>query len=488
MANKDNGDALVIKPGDRTSRDKPVLANAKPAAPPVTVAKAGRDPAKVWNEKFEQGALKPRQVIAVADVLAIGEKFEEAVALLKADLRQGVLVAPCVFDALALALQSSGGSPEEIERVRMSSIDLSPKLPQSYLSAAKGLDELGKHEQAIELCKRAAAIEPNAADAYADSLAYLVKSKDVDTDAVQWAASNLLQRDWINDQSPLKAQAQQAVQNVILKLKAAGRTSDADRLSAALRGHGERDLVIELVWSDPADLDLEVTEPTGAVCSPSIPQSTGGGVWHGDQVLATDRAQAYQESYVAAEAFSGSYEIRVRTVWGKPMGGKATIRVTRHLGTPNQAQELHRIEFGSDGIANLKIRLDDGRRTEITSVPPPAPRHTVAAAGTSPDRVFNLLRSMSEPAYNTATTKTPMAGGTSAAGAMPTQMLDFQPDIGPEIIHQNKLMNATNTGADMQGSAVVSSDRKSIKWSLSPVFQTASAQPEVNLTTIPGGK
>jgi hypothetical protein len=488
-ANKVGDDALVIRPGGRKD-NKPLLASAKPTVKPVaptpaTVVKADRNAAQVWNDAVDKGMFRPRQVIAVADVLAICERFDEVVALLKADLRQGILVQPCVFDALALAMQSSGGAPEEIERVRMSGIDLEPKNPQSYLTAAKGMHDLGKHEQAVALCKRAAIIEPNAADAYADSLAYLVKAKEVDTDAVQWAAGNLLRRDWATDQSPLQAQAQQAVQDVIVKLKAAGRTAEADRLSGALRGQVQRDLVIELVWSDPADLDLEIIEPTGAICSPSNPQSTGGGVWHGDRVLAKDRAQAYQESYVAAEAFTGSYEVRVRTVWGKPMGNKATIRVTRHQGTANQAQELHRVEFSTDGIANLKIRLDDGRRTEITSVPAPAPRRTVAATGTSPDRVFNLLRSMSEPSFNAAS-KTPMAGGTSAEGEMPGQMMDFTADIGPEIVHQNRMQNAT--GADMQGQAVVSADRKSIKWSMSPVFQTATAQPEVNLSTIPGGK
>jgi tetratricopeptide (TPR) repeat protein len=491
---KDNGEVLVINPGDRNNRgnqNPDLLAKAKAETKPVDPApKAfvmGDLKPKDLQDAVEKGLLKPRQVIAVADVLAIGEKFEEAASFLKANLRQGILVDPCVFDALALALQTSGAAPEEIERVRMSQIDMEPKNPQAYLSAAKGMHELGRHEQAVALCKRAAAIEPNAADAYADSLAYLVKAKDVDTDAVEWATGNLLRRDWAIDQSPLQAQAQQAIQAVIAKLKASGRTSEAQRLETAVHGQAQRDLVIELLWSDPADLDLEVTEPTGAICSPTIPQSTGGGIWHGDQVLAQDRTKAYQETYVAAEAFTGSYEIRVRTVWGKPMGGKATIRLTRHQGTPNQSQELHRIEFGADGIANLKVRLDDGRRTEITSVPPPAARRVVATTGTSPDRVFNLLRSMSEPAFN-ASSKTPIAGGTSASGAMTTQAMDFTPDIGPEIIHQNKLLNTTNTGTDLQGSATVSSDRKSIRWSLSPVFQTATSEPEVNLTTIPGGK
>lgn len=491
-ANKPGADALVIGPGNRGGKDPTQVAKAKPEPKkpvenPVVVAKGERKPAEVWNKAMNDGLLNPRQVIAVADALAIGEKFDEIVALLKANLRQGVLVQPCVFDALALALRASGGAPEEIERVYLSSIDFDPKNSQAFLAAAKGLNDLGKTEDAVALCKRAAAIEPNASDAYSDSLAYLVKAKAVDSDAVQWAADNLLRRDWSSEQSPLQVQAQQAIQDVVAKLKAAGRTSEADRLAGALRGHDNRDLVIELIWSDPADLDLEIHEPTGAICSPLYPQSTGGGVWRGDRVLSKDRAQAYQESYVAAEAFSGSYEVRVRTVWGKPLGGKATIRVTRQQGTPNQSQELHRVEFNSDGIATLKVQVDNGRRTEIATVPPPAPRRTEVATGTSPDRIFNLLRSMSEPSF-TASSKTPIAGGTSAAGGMNTQMMEITPDIGPEIIHQNKLSTGMSTGTDMQGQAVVSSDRKSIKWSLSPVFQTASNEPEVKLSSIPGGK
>jgi hypothetical protein len=189
---------------------------------------------------------------------------------------------------------------------------------------------------------------------------------------------------------------------------------------------------------------------------------------------------------VAAEAFPGSYDIRVRTVWGKPMGGKATVRITKHQGSPNQTQELHRVEFGTDGSATLKVRLDEGRRSELTAVPPPAPRRTVAANGTRPDRIFNLLRSMAEPTL--APSRTPLVGGTSADGAMTTQLMDMTPDVGPEVVHQNKQTLGMNTGTDMQSQATLAADRRSIKVSLAPVFQTATSEAEVKLSAIPGGK
>jgi hypothetical protein len=207
-------------------------------------------------------------------------------------------------------------------------------------------------------------------------------------------------------------------------------------------------------------------------------------------MMAKDRESKYQESYVAAEAFSGSYELRVRSAWGRPMGGKVTLRVTRHQGTPDQAQELHRLELASDGTAYLKVHLEGGRRTEAASVPPPVARRPerAAAAGTAPDRVYNLLRAMAEPAYS-GMTKQGMVGGTSASGPMAAQVANTASDIGMEVVHQNRLAtaNCLQTGTELVGQAVFSAERREIKMSLAPVFQTASDAPEVKLSLIPGG-
>ena len=209
VLDRPGANALVIRPGDRARN--PVAVAAKPEAPkadPVAVAKAPRDPEKVWNDAFEKNLLKPRQVIAVSDALALGDKFAEVAALLQADLRHGVLTEPCIFDALALALKASGGTPEERERVLLSGLDLDPKSPQSYMRAADAMNDMGKPDQALAFCKRAAALEPNAADPYAQSLVYLTSAKDVDGDAVQWAAGNLMRREWATDRELHQAKAE----------------------------------------------------------------------------------------------------------------------------------------------------------------------------------------------------------------------------------------------------------------------------------------
>jgi tetratricopeptide (TPR) repeat protein len=511
-AGRPGNDAIVIRPGERRE-PRPVVANAnQPKGTPnvheqvndllgdlragkddkgaAAVAKAPRDANKAWNDAFDKDRFRPRQVIAVADVLAIGDKFDEVTALLQADLRKGVLVQPCVFDALAIALKASGGTPEERERVLLSAIDLDPRDPKAYLQAADAMRKLGKPEKALAFCKRAATLEPNAADPYAKSLVLLASAKDVDTDAVEWAAGNLMRHEWLADRDAHLAQAQHALADAASRLRAAGRSADADRIQAAIVQDKQRDLVIDAVWADQADLDLEVAEPSGTVCSPREPQTTGGGMWRGDRLMSGELAEKYRESYTAAEGFSGSYEVRVRKVWGQPQGDKVTVRVTRHQGAANEAQELHRLTFGSDGVAYLKILLEDGRREHLATVPPPARRPTAAPA-VSQDRVYNLLRAMSEPAYS-GMTKAAMMGGTSAAGAAAAQVLDGPPDaVAAELVHQNKL-NTGDTfrsgGVELVGEATVSADRSKVTVRMAPVFQTASDRPEVKLSMIPGGQ
>jgi hypothetical protein len=305
----------------------------------------------------------------------------------------------------------------------------------------------------------------------------------VDTDAVQWAAANLSNRDWaINDPTNM-ADAKKALADLVAKLNAAGRRDDATRI-AALASPSRHDLAIQATWDNEADVDLAVIEPIGSVCSNQNRQTVGGGRWRGDRLMSKEKDR-FSETYTATEAFSGTYEIKLTRVWGKPLGDKVTVKITTHDGTPQKREEWHRVELGTDGVATLKVQLDSGRRTVAATVPPPAPR-TPPVVQRDPDRVFNLLRAMAEPAYAGMAKQHMAAGGTSAAGTLNSQVMNSAVDVGPEVYHQNKL--GSGAGADLVGQAVVSSDRRSVRVSAAPVFQTATAEPEVNLSLIPGGR
>src|SRR5436305_14642912 len=100
------------------------------------------------------------------------------------------------------------------------------------------------------------------------------------------------------------------------------RGDDAAKLKAALGQLKERDLVVILTWqpgvSGDADLEFELKEPTGSVCSSQHRQSPGGGTLTGLNLSSLRKA-----TYTAADAFSGEYEITVKRRLGPPAAGKA---------------------------------------------------------------------------------------------------------------------------------------------------------------------
>jgi len=303
-------------------------------------------------------------IIATADFLALHGKFDHAGELLKADLRQGIVVKPWVYQSLAVALRESNGSPEEIERAEMSVADLEPLDAQGFLQAARALAHDKHYNQALAFCRQAALLEPNVPYPYRDALGYAELARD--SKAMEWAAGALLQQDWPVNNQELRDKAIQKLEALARALEKAGRTEEGQRLRDVAAARQRRDLVIKLVWQGEADLDLKVQEPTGSTCWVLNRQTVGGGTLIGNSLTDTS------ETYLAAQAFPGEYQISVERIWGRTLGDKAQIRVIRHQGTRNQTEKLYTVWVKSNKSEPIKIALEGGRRTQAASVPPPS--------------------------------------------------------------------------------------------------------------------
>ena len=144
----------------------------KTAAPRATI-KPGTslDAERIWRKALETGVRDPGAVIACADFLVRGREFKHAAELIKASLRVGITPERWYQDALAIALEESQGSAEDIERAYVSAVDLDASSPHAYLDVARSLNRLGQPEAASKLCKVAAKLEPNVPDAYVTALA-----------------------------------------------------------------------------------------------------------------------------------------------------------------------------------------------------------------------------------------------------------------------------------------------------------------------------
>jgi tetratricopeptide (TPR) repeat protein len=474
---RDRPDMFAITPRD-PNRQPAVAKNPEaqqPKGPPP-------DPRKVWQDALVQGVTDPGLIIATADFLVQAGKFNHAAEFLKANLRQGIVTRPWVFEALAIALQAGGGTPEEVERAQVSALDLEPQDAQGYLTAAQALAEQQRYDRALAFCQQAAAREPNLPDAYVDALSYAERAQD--SDAMTWAASHLLRQDWPVDNADLHAKAQDKLTALGKRLEAARRKAEAERMQAAVSRVRERDLVVTLAYQGEASIDLKVKEPIGTVASERLRQTPGGGT-----LMGGDLSQLNQQTYVAAQAFKGDYEITVEKVWGRPLGSKVTVEIVQHQGTPKENRQRQTIVL--DRSHTIKLNLADGRRTTVAAVPAVPPEHRTDrdAEALQGNRLLNKLRATADPTFVEGSTG--MDGGLASSGRQiaSRRRASTGARLSGDVVYQSKMATLAANSMDMTAKVVVKDGQSFME--VTPVFQTVgNKSPEAAVINpmIPGGK
>jgi len=439
-------------------------------APGMEVAKKEKiDPTKVWNESFAKGGATAGHVIATADFLFESGEFKHAAELLKANLRYGVIVRPWVFEALAVALEASGGDPDEIRRVRLSGIALDPADAQGFMSAARAMADRKQFDRAIAYCKQAAELEPSDSQAYEVALAYAENAKD--SNAMEWAFGNLVGQDWPVDNIVIQQNAKKRLAALTTTLKADKRTDEATRLESALQRFNQRDLVVQLVWAnagDACELEMQVKEPTGNVCSVQQKQSPGGGLMIGFNLI--DKEPSAQ--YIASQAFSGAYEITVSRVYGQPVGNRARLIITENAGTPQQTRRIETVEVNQK--ATFTINLKEGRRTELATVSPAAEQRKEKGAREERD-AFNDLRAIASANF---------VGATTPRGSVAA--LASKDRAGKTPLAQNASL-PTGNGVQL-ATQVRPGHGGGLDLVIRPFFQAGNAnRAAMNLSVIPGG-
>src|SRR5262249_50371826 len=122
-------DTKVAGDKDQNKDPNKAVAQQERKKPP----KWDADPRTIWEEALEKGVDDPGLIVACADYLVQAGRFDHAAEFLKANLRRGIVVRPWVYEALAVALMESKGSPEEIQRAELSEADLQPMDAQGFL-------------------------------------------------------------------------------------------------------------------------------------------------------------------------------------------------------------------------------------------------------------------------------------------------------------------------------------------------------------------
>ena len=303
-----------------------------------------------------------------------------------------------------------------------------------------------------------------------------------DNKGLEWAASNLLSQEWPVDSHTLQLRAQAKLDALAGTLEAQQRKTEATKIRTLLQKLRQRDLVINLTWeagsSGPAGLELWVQETGGTVCSTEHRMSPGGGVLTGGTL-----SQLTKFSYTAAQAFTGEYTIKVRRLWGQPLGGKARLEIIQHQGT---AKADHRIETINveEPVVTLKIKLEKGRRTALAVVPPPssllARRRRKRR---SPARILEKLRDIADPYYTPGT-----VGGTGGTKSRPG-VLTREEALAPSkkldnVMYQNGIAPQGGSGLSLN-TQVVTMPGRGLGVTVTPVIQRGAFIPR-GMATMPG--
>lgn len=477
-------EGMAIGPVNNPKNPKAVAGN-DPKNPPAVVAagkpglnnpkvdevalrkEIGTDPKQMWNAAIDRTVTDPGLIVAAAEFLMEMDEFGHATEVLKGALRKGLATDDWVHASLAVALAATKQADAgEVERAAVSGIDLDPSDAKAYLKAARAEADLKNHAQAVAFCKRAAECAPDQPTAYANALAYAEAGKDVTTDAVVWAVKGLQARDWsttdgINYHDQVKARLPRLVE----KAERAGQKTDD--LRKAMTEQTQRDLVIELLWQGAADLDLSVAEPNGSVCSATQKRTTGGGVLKCDLLgQGADRS----EQYTAALAFKGTYAVTVKQAFGKPIGGTATVKVTKFKGTPKESHDLFTVDLNSP--KPVVVKLDGGSRTEL------------AAVSTDVDAVLHTDEVRAEA------TRTPEVSGFGGGFGGPTAASANQ--VKPTLQGVNEATETRLPGfgasSDLRASVKMNAARQTMDFHVNPVFGTGKAVTMPKVALIPGAE
>jgi hypothetical protein len=306
--------------------------------------------------------------------------------------------------------------------------------------------------------------------AYADAARYAEQARDARV--MEWAAGNLLKQNWPVRNTKMQTLANQKLESLAHLLEKEGRKADADSLLKSVNAQRERDLVIKLAWQGEADLDLKVEEPTGSFCSVMNKATINGGTLIGDSLATMTR-----ETYVAARAFSGEYRISVDRIWGRPLGHKAQLRVIHHQGTPEETEDLFTVAIDSNSSKPVMVKLENGRRTTAAYVPPPEalnPPEEVKVPSSGTDAILNKLRMMSDPEVTAVEQQIQGSVGSSIARPSASGLPRPARRADDRAVYQTRVASFINNSLDVTAQAVISADRRSVRLSVTPVFNTVT--------------
>ena len=414
---------------------------------------AGTDLNAAWYEYFTKSEdTSDSQVRESARQLMKARNFSSAIAMIQAALATGQ-AQPWMYEALGLAMIAGGSDKVEIERALMSAVDFADST-EDLMYAAQYMARNGLEKRALSVFRQVSAAEPLRPEPLQYGLQ--LASRINDLEGKKWASLAVLKQAWPNDKRELRDQANRTALAVLEQLKVEKRLKEARAFETQLAQALVRDVLVTVTWTGDADVDLLVEEPAGTVCSFRNPRTSAGGVMLGDTASrGAASKEGYSEVYVCPEAFTGTYKMQLRRVWGKLTAGKVTIDLCTDFGTKQERHEKQQIPLGEQD-AMVVFDVLQGRRND------PVAQHLVANAAANQ---LAVNRAILAQQLNNATNNNANTNFALSRAALDGQYPVIRSGVGfqPVIITLPAGANFTCTG-------VISADRRYVRITVLPLF------------------
>ncbi|MBL8830191.1 MAG: VWA domain-containing protein [Planctomycetaceae bacterium] len=430
------------------------LAPVMPAEPVAIEFQEGEDFETAWDRHLGEVSENPASVRESVRRLMKSKQYDRVVSVISAALRHDQSQ-PWMYEALGIAMQAGGASPQEIERAMMSVVDFRSQatdlmhVAQYLLKALPGNQTIER--RALKLYQQVVALEPTQPQAYIESLQLAQRLNDIE--AVQWSTVGILAQAWPREMRDIPALAERVANATHELLKSQHQLDQAERFKKAIDEALIRDCQIVVSWTGNADVDMIIEEPSGMVCSFRNPRTTSGGVMLGDSMANGDdrAAGSTSETYVCAQGFNGMYKMQLRRVWGKTTVDKVTVDYYMHRGSAKERHLRRQISL-VDGEASVALELQNGRRTESLEQ----------------TQVVNAV------AGQMAIGRAILAQQLSALPDTTTPTSNFVPVVpfAQGAVGYQPVIITLPTGANMSAVAVVSADRRYVRVTPQPLFSS----------------
>jgi hypothetical protein len=392
------------------------------------------------------------QVRETTRQLMKARNFSSCIAMIQAALSNG-LAQPWMYEALGLAMIAGGHNKTEIERALMSAVDFADS-PDELMYAAQYMARNGLEKRSLSIFRQVSEADPLRPEPLQYGLELAGRVNDLD--GLQWASLGVLRQAWPSEKQELQQHAMRVANDVLAQLKAAKKTKEAADFKNKLAQAQIRDVVVKVTWTGDADVDVQVEEPTGTVSSFRTPRTSAGGVLLGDTASRGMASRnGLSEMYVCPEAFSGTYKMQLRRVWGKITAGKVTVDLYTNFGTGQALHERQQIPLGEQD-AVVVFDVLKGRRTE------PVENHLVANAAANQLAVNRgiLAQQLNGIANNNA----------NANFALSRAALEGQFPLARNAVGYQPVIIQLPTGANFAATGVISADRRYVRITVLPLF------------------